>query len=185
MKVGVIILAGILLLSIILLNGCANSSSDMNEIIVNAENCTPTSTSHDASVELFGIAVSTTTLYEIKGSETDGCSLFMRIDDMNFHFTDAFIKQIKKSNSSITDEQIQKAEEEANNSTSLIIGKNGTCTFLDNKDLVNLLKKIKSGKSSGGTNCTLINGSEQCESTGDWAAAKCSGSVFTTSESIA
>jgi hypothetical protein len=191
MKSGVIILAGVILLSVILLNGCAktNSSVDMDNLIQSAENCTPDSASHEAITNVFGISITTNTFYQIQTVESPKCALFMRLDDIKFKFTEEFIKKMKKMNSSITDEQIQEAEDQANNSTFLVNGKNGTCTFTNNQDLVKLLKKIKSNTVSGGVNCSFslhgggfnndtINSTSTCETTGDWAVAKCSGGLF-------
>jgi len=71
-----------------------------------------------------------------------------------------------------TQEEIEQAEQEANESVQETVGLKLTCKF-ENDDLTAMLTRWKQGTFDSGASCTLINQEFVCEYSGDFEDAEC------------
>jgi hypothetical protein len=153
-----------------------NCGGDVNCLIGKSNNCERSKASFNATLDFFGLLISTTTSYEIKGVEENKCVLYLKTENQTIDISDELRQQMLASGK--TQEQIEQQKQESNKQAELTIGKDGLCKFNKNSDLTSLLGKWKSGTSSGSVSCRLTPDGSNCTTTGDWAVADCSGEMF-------
>lgn len=153
-----------------------NCGVNMNCLIDASKKCELAKLTSNTTLELFGMLITTTTSYEIRGTQENKCILYLRTENQSIEFSDAFIQQAIASGA--TQEQIDQQKQEANKQSELVRGLDGTCKFRSNSDLTSLLGKWKSGTFSGSVSCKTPSSESNCTSTGDWAVAECIGEVF-------
>ena len=153
-----------------------NCGANMNCLIDASKNCELAKLTDNTTVELFGMFITTTTFYEIKGAESNKCVLYLRTENQDVDFSSELVQQMLDGGATL--EQIEQQKQEANKQAELVEGLDGTCKFNNNSDLTSLLSKLKSGTFSGSVSCDLTLSGSDCTSTGDWSVADCSGEMF-------
>lgn len=154
-------------------SGCG---TDMNCFIKASSSCQESDVTFTSNIDFFGMIVTTTNHYEIRGMQENRCILYIELEDQQFSFSE----QARQSAlaSGMTEEDINFQLQEAKRGSELSIGKDGICKFKSNSELANLLAKLNAGTFSGETICTLTEQGSDCKSTGDWAVAECTGELF-------
>lgn len=151
--------------------------TDMECLVKKSEKCEPAKLTNNVTTELFGMIITTTSFYEIRGTEANKCVLYLRTENQDIDFSEEFIQQAIATG--ITQEEIEQQKQEANKQNKLIVnGLDGTCKFGSNSDLTSLLGKWKDSNFSGGVSCSLGPEGNECTSTGDWSIADCEGKMF-------
>ena len=183
-------ISAILIIGVILISGCTkqetptkssgstNCGTNMDCLITASQDCNPAKVTYEETFDIFGVLITTTTFYEIKGTEANKCILYLRTENQNIDFSDGLVQQMLAEGA--TQEQIQQQKQGANKQAELVESKDGTCKFNNNADLTSLLNKWDEGTISGSVSCSLVGEEWQCTHTGDWAVADCEGERFIT-----
>lgn len=152
--------------------------TDMDCFIKASENCKLAKVTDDATIDVFGMFITTTTFYEVKGLKEGKCVLYLRTEKQDVKFKKELIQEMLKGGA--TQEEIQQQEQESNRLAKLLQeGRDGICKFNNNNDLIFLLNKWKDGVFSGSVSCRIGDDGEwECTSTGDWSIADCKGKMF-------
>ena len=150
--------------------------TDMDCLIGASEKCEFAKLTNNVTINLFGMLITTTSFYEIKGTEANKCVLYLRTENQNIDFSEELIQQMLDGGA--TPEEIEQQKQESNKQSELVEGLDGTCKFNSNSDLTSLLGKWKDGNFSGGVSCSLGSEGNECTSTGDWSVADCEGKMF-------
>lgn len=157
--------------------GPIDCGTDFDCLIEASKNCSPATLTFTMPLGIFGMIITTTTFYEIKGMEENKCVLYLRTEEQNIRFSDEMVQQMLTAGA--TQEQIRQQEQESNKiADELIEGLDGICRFDSADDLASLLNKFKGGTFSGEVSCKLREGEWKCISTGDWDVAECEGEMF-------
>lgn len=153
-----------------------NCINDMDCFVEASNTCTPAKVNHTSTINIFGLLITTTNIYEIKKAENKTCQLYLKIENQKIDYHEDLIKEMLKNG--ISESQIIKQKKETNKYSELLIGKDGICEFKDNKDLKRLLINRKNGDINGTVSCNLVNEKWNCTNTGDWEPANCEGNLF-------
>ncbi|MCW8965384.1 MAG: hypothetical protein OQK82_01660 [Candidatus Pacearchaeota archaeon] len=137
-----------------------------------AESCGYAKMYTSNEVNFLGIIVSSTEYIELKGEENEKCIFYQRMEDngnkLSFDTKELMLRK------GISQEEINKKEEEFNDAALETIGMFYTCKF-DREELVLMLKRWKQGIFNGGVHCDFIDENYICEFTGDFENAECVG----------
>lgn len=145
--------------------GTTDCGTDLGCFINASKSCQPTKVSHTFPINLFGMQQTTKAYYELKGSEADKCLFFIRNEKIDMKVTDDAAQQMLKSG--VTKEQIRAQEEQSNQLSDKLEGRDGTCKF-DTADLTDMLTRWKGGNFAFSTD----------PKEGDFKNAECSGTYF-------
>jgi len=148
---------------------------DWNCFIGASQNCELSKMLATSTINLFEMLITASTFSELKGIETNKCVYYQRTEAMNIKFSEALIQQMLSEGS--TQEQINQAEQSANDSAQQTIGIEQTCKFVS-VNLTTMLQKGKQGSSSGGASCSVIQGEWSCVYSGDYEGAGCEVSCY-------
>lgn len=150
--------------------------TDMDCFIAASQTCKMAKVTYDSTIKIFGMLITTTSFYEIKGTDASSCLFYLRTEKQDIDFEEELVQQMLASGT--TQEEIQQQKQEANKQTELIEGRDGTCKF-NAIDLTAILSRWKEGIFEGGASCTLMDGEWKCTYTGDWEVAEdCQGTYF-------
>lgn len=139
---------------------CGN---DLDCFISASESCKPATARNMISVNFYGIEENETSLYEIKGLESDKCSFYIEREKMEVTFPPG---------------TPQERIDERKKSNEIFIGKKGTCKF-NIEDLTSMLKRWKEGKfKSNVVLCDFPEKKECIMENGDLGIAQCEGNYI-------
>lgn len=137
--------------------------TDMNCLIDSSKKCVPSKLTNNVTLDFFGMLITTTSFYEIKGTEANKCVLYMKTENQDIDFSEELTQQMLDSG--VTQEEIEQQKQESNKQNNeLVKGLDGTCKFGSNSDLTNLLRAWKDGNFSSS----------------DLASTDCEGKIFGT-----
>lgn len=133
-----------------------------------SENCDFAKLSFTNSLDfgIFGLIATSTASMELRGIELNKCIYYQKTDSFSLKFNDELIQQMLENN--ITLEEINQAEQKANDDNQQLIGMGFICSF-DIDDLNSVLKRWNNGTFSVGLQCEGMN----CVATGDFENAEC------------
>ncbi len=152
------------------------SCEDWDCFIDASRNCNKSNFTNILSFEIFGINITTTSYYELKGLENSQCIFYLRTEEQHINFTEESIQQMIDAGTTPT--EIEKSEREVNEQSNLLEGRDGQCK-IKGKDLSNLLLKWKNGTFSGSFSCNLTSEGNKCIYEGDWEFFNnCEGNYF-------
>ena len=148
-----------------------DNPSNYDCFIAASQDCQLAELSSTMSI-IFGMAITATTNMQLKGLESDKCAYVQEVESYNVEFTDEYVQEMLDGGS--TQEEIDQAEQEANDSAQDLVGVELTCKF-EQDDLTAMLSRWKTGEFHGGTSCQLNfdGGEHDCEYTGDFEGAQC------------
>lgn len=145
-------------------------------LIEASQDCSPASMTCSATVNVFGMLVTSQISYEIQGMEGEQCVLYVRMDEMRVGFSEELV-QLLLEDEGATSEDIRRMEEEANEELVQFQGRDGVCRFGSTEDLTTWLGTLKGGASYGYSGaCELVDGEWRCE--GDEETPECEGELF-------
>lgn len=146
------------------------------DCLINASQiCSLTSFSSVGSTSIFKVIINSSTLIELKGIETNKCVYYQRTESMNIEYSQELIQQML--NSGMTQQEIDLAEQQANESAQQTIGLELTCKFVP-ENLTAMLIRWKEGDVSSGFSCTLSSEGANCTYIGDFEGAECQSSCY-------
>ncbi len=129
--------------------GCGSTTttnkSNYDCLIMAAETCTPAKLTDLTTINMFGLLVSTSTQFEIKGLEAGKCVFYQKTLDQSIVLSDEIKQQLVDSGK--TAAEIQTAETEANANAKQNAGLELTCKF-NISDLTTTLTNWKNGEAS-------------------------------------
>lgn len=134
--------------------------TDFDCFIAASEDCSLASVTHEVTIDLFGMDLTTTSYYEIQGMDQDDCLFYIRTEEQHIEFSDDLVQSLLDSG--YTEEEISQEEDDSNDAADLVEGKDGTCRF-DTADLTDMLTRWQEGSFSSD----------------DWDVAECEGTFFT------
>ncbi len=141
----------------------SGNTEELEQLMLKALDCTPGEATHETTLTLFGLAITTATVtrLEIRGMENGKCALYLRTESQDVRYTEEMVDQLLESGA--TQEDIQQQEAEANRlADEEIEGLDGVCRFETTELLTQFLTKWKTG--------TLSNG--------QWGLGECTGPIF-------
>jgi hypothetical protein len=118
---------------------CGNDITCFIEAI---EGCNPSSVTYDFTTDLFGFVQATSTYYEIRGTESSKCVLYVRVEDAHGHYDENIVQSLVSNG--MTLEQVRKQEQEMNFALRSTIGKDGICKF-DTRELTTIFQRMRDG----------------------------------------
>jgi hypothetical protein len=137
---------------LLILLGVKNASSKMIDCKSNLScfveksiNCTPSTVQYTATINLFGMNTTGTSLMKIRGLEEGKCEFYIKNKNIKIKFTDELVQALMKEN--LTEKEVKKLEIKANNNARREKGKEGVCKF-DTPDLTTMLTKWNNGQFS-------------------------------------
>lgn len=114
-----------------------------------ARSCSPAKLVTELEIGFFGMNIYTETYREIKGTESERCTLYQRTEDQRISITEE-TRQRSLDNGK-TEEEIEQPLLEANQAAQeSVVGKDSTCHY-PLEDLVNMLEQEQEGRFSGST----------------------------------
>ena len=164
-------------------DGCVmqkiNCGADWDCFINAAEECNLAEMENIQIMEIFGLIVTTTSHYELKGVEANICNLDLRIEKQTVEYTEEFKQFLITQGAS--QENITYVEQIANDEAKSLWGLNGSCDW-ERNDLTNMLNRWKVGTFNGRASCSLEGIEWGCILTGDYELAyRCEGNYFSSS----
>src|SRR3989344_5325798 len=112
----------------------------MGCLIDASKKCEPSKLTSNITLDFFGMLITTTSFYEIKGTEANKCILYLRTENQYIDFSEELIQQMLDGGA--TQEEIEQQKQESNKQNNeLVKGLDGTCKFVSNSDLTSLLDK--------------------------------------------
>ena len=156
------------------------SCSNLNCFIDSADNCKLSNLTYTKTLNIFGLNITATHYYEIKGLDNGQCNFYLRLEEEHVNYTDELIQQSLDAGATI--EEIRQQEQQTNVQMDLLEDKDGQCKTTSN-GLANFLKTFEVG-GSGGVSCSQnTQGDYDCSYSGDWAIFNsCEGEYFTPPE---
>ena len=121
------------------------SCKTWNCFIDASEKCEKANFTFTQSLDLFGANFTSTMYYELKGLKNEKCIFYMRIEEQHMNYTQEAIQQMLDNGG--TYEEIKQTEQEINQQSDLLEGKDGQCN-IDTDDVVIMLTKAEQGTSS-------------------------------------
>lgn len=145
-------------------------------LIEASQDCSPASMMCSATVNVFGMLMTSQISYEIQGMEADRCVLYVRMGEMSVRFSEELV-QLMLEDEGVTPEDIRLMEEETNEELAQFQGRDGVCRFESTEDLATWLGTLKGGVSYGYSgSCELVEGEWKCD--GDEGSPECEGELF-------
>jgi hypothetical protein len=123
--------------------GESDCSRNIGCFIAASKSCTPATMEYGITTNVFSSIVNSNVLLEIKGTDVNGCVLYLQIGDIEAEISDE-LKQIIIENGA-TYEQVEMQQNQMNIALNEFEGDYGTCTFASTADLTNALNNIASG----------------------------------------
>ncbi len=142
----------------------ATFEQDLKCLIQAAISCKPVEFVNTTTIDIFGVKQTNTSFFEIKGSEVDKCSFYLRTEKIDLTFPASVPQEVVDRQKEI----YKKLE-----------GREGTCKFKTN-DLTEILTRWEKGNfSSGNVSCKLTLSGDVCKTEGgDFGVAECQGTYF-------
>ena len=138
-----------------------------------SEECSKAKFTLTDSINFFGVNITGTTYYELKGIKNNHCVFYLKTEETHLNYTEGLKQQLLDGGA--TQEEIDQQEQQANEQQNSLSGRDGQCNIKP-KDLTPLLTRWADGNFSGGASCEL-GGS--CNYTGDWEVFNnCTGDYF-------
>ena len=137
---------------------------DLKCLIQASINCEPAKVVNTITIDIFGVKQTNTSFFEIKGSEIDKCTFYLRTEKIDLVFPANIPQEVVNQQKEI----YKKLE-----------GREGTCKF-NTSDLTEVLTRWEKGNfSSGNISCKLTPSGNVCETEGgDFEVAECQGTYF-------
>ena len=105
-----------------------------------SKDCNPAKLLWTMTIDFFGTVMTSTTYMELKGSEENKCTYYQRTESVSVDLNDETVQQMLDSG--LTQEEIDKQKQTANEGAQLTIGTETTCKFLT-ADLAAMLNNQK------------------------------------------
>ncbi|MBW2990998.1 hypothetical protein KY348_04815 [Candidatus Woesearchaeota archaeon] len=118
---------------------------DFDCFIEASENCELAEVTHIASIDFLGVTTTSTTLMEIQGMDEDKCVYYQKTKSISVEFSEELKQQMRDGGA--TEEEINQAEQDANENAQQAVGERKTCKF-DTSDLTALLEEWDAGNFS-------------------------------------
>ena len=170
------------------------SCDNWNCLVEASKGCELSDFTNTMSLDFFGVNSTTTTYYKIGAYQEGVCNFKLRTEEQHVKYTDELIQQLLDFG--LTQEQIDQQEQESNELSDLLEGREGVCKF-NSQDLTDLLTRWAAGDFDGGASCSIVSGGEgectftsgdfetsqncewECTYTGDFEVAlSCEGEYF-------
>jgi len=137
---------------------------DLKCLIQASTNCKPAKVVYAATVDIFGVKQTAMSFFEIKGSEMNKCSFYLRTEKIDLEFPPNIPQEVVNQQKEI----YKKLE-----------GRDGICKF-NTSELTAMLTRWEKGNfESGEVSCQLTPSGNVCETEGgDFGAGECQGTYF-------
>tara|TARA_Y100000310_G_scaffold14191_1_gene14393 strand:+ start:163 stop:1035 length:873 start_codon:yes stop_codon:yes gene_type:complete len=126
-----------------------------------------------ASINFFGINISSGSDYILNKSDLGKCNFYTETKSYDVEYEEELVQSLLDSG--LTLEEINQQEQEERDRYQEVIGKYLTCEFEEN-DLVSVLERWEVGNVSGGVSCTGLDIEtgewDECTLTGDYEVAE-------------
>lgn len=121
--------------------------TDLRCLIPYAQRCEPASVIHTVTLDIFGVEQTTSSYFEVRGSNGEKCVFYLRTDEVDIKYTDGLVADLLANG--MTPEEIRQQEENSRQIQKSAEGREGSCKF-NTVDLVALLDNWAKGNLGSG-----------------------------------